>query len=361
MSNRDKDAELKLRTARFLWHMGYCVIREVALSGYDIRSGELKRYDLTDLDVLGIKFDNDLRWHTVIADCKSGKVSSVNRVFWLRGVMNFFGAERGYLVQKGIGHEVRELGPGLDISLLDPENLDVYEHDKELDQLRLSSFSLQNYDTRNDLWGLKLPKGQRPTDQETRLAHLYSYLTYGYWFGDEYRNVQQMVKTLSDARVALVGLPRPKAKLLAYTALTLYSVSLLKMCGAVIATKSADIHSEVRRYIFGGSANANDRYRLMKLLSQLSGERVNLEPVYYEDLLELSARIIRFSQHARDIPRYSDLILMENVLQPGLRPLAEVLGEQFSIDTLKLTKDIADFLVNTTGADGSLFEELYGQ
>ena len=78
----NKDLNLKLRLKRILFQMGYYSPIEVELSQYDDTGLELKRTSLTDLDVLGIKFDPALISHKVVGDCKTGKgVSDLNRLF----------------------------------------------------------------------------------------------------------------------------------------------------------------------------------------------------------------------------------------------------------------------------------------
>jgi hypothetical protein len=367
--HRDSDANLKLRVGRYFWDLGYASHMEVAMSASEVAYGELKRFDLTDLDVLGTKFENDLSWRTIIGDCKSGKASAVTRLFWLRGIMEFFGADRGYLAIPKIGPECREVAARLDVSLLDEENLQRYEHDKQLEKLGLESFSMAIYEKRRALWGLSLAKGQKPADDNLVLHKLYQFFSYRYWFHEEYLNVLQSITAFQDSAEVMERHPdRLKMKMLAYTGLALFSVALLKMCGSVIATKSSEIHNEVRRYIFGGAANAVERGRLMKLLGQVADrigpvadQRVRLEPPYYGELLELANRVISYSRFAKNIPHYCYLVLGENVLARRLEGLASICGGSFEVDTLKLTKDVAQFLSAASGLDKSLFEELMSQ
>ncbi|HCG01062.1 MAG TPA: hypothetical protein DEV93_11025 [Chloroflexi bacterium] len=362
MVERDKDADFKLRTCRFLWHMGFACSMEASLSSRVIRYGKLKRYDLTDIDVVGVRFDSDLTWQTVVADCKSGKESAINRLFWLRGVMTFLGADRGYLVMKSIGPECREVALRMNVSLMDEENLTQYETDKSLDVGSLNCFTLSAYDRNAALWGLQFPKNYSPNDAEQQIQKLFNYLSYNYWFNQEYRNIQVLLSALENAAPAMEAHPdKERMKVAAYTALLLWSISLLKMCGSVIATKGSEIHNEVRRYIFGSAANANERAHLMRMFSKLSESKVRLEPDYYGELLELASRMIKFSHHAKSIPRYVQQVLFSNILCAKADSLATLLGGQYSVDSLKLAKDVAHFVCKATGLKPEVFSELLSQ
>lgn len=362
MSNsaRDADAPLKVRAARFLWHLGYVCPMEVAVSANEVSYGELKRSSLTDIDVLGIKFDKDLSWHTVIADCKSGRESASSRLFWMRGVMQFFSAERGYLVMPKIGDETREMALRLAISLLDEDNLSRYERDKHLAKVKWITDA--SYTAYKNLWGYRGVKVKPLTQEEQALRRFYAFFSYRYWYQAEYLNVLQAVTIFRDAAGSVdKQSDQRRAKVAAYSGLMLFAVALLKMCGSVMATKSDEIHNEMRRYIFGGAARAIERAREMKVLGEVAGQKLKLEPDYYDALLELANRLITFSDYSAEMPRYAQMILSWNILGDNKGTLAESLGELFEADTVKLLKDTAEFLCTASGFDVSAFEELMGQ
>jgi len=63
---------------------------------------------VTDIDVLGIRPSEDLRWKYVVGDCKTlKKQSPVNRVLWARGLMDGIGATTGIvLLRREFGTEI---------------------------------------------------------------------------------------------------------------------------------------------------------------------------------------------------------------------------------------------------------------
>ena len=88
----DRDLSLKLRFRRILFSQGYWCPIEVELSQYEQFGKSVKRYSLTDLDVLGIRYDHLFTRLVVVGDCKSGKnVSDISRLFWIKGVSEILG------------------------------------------------------------------------------------------------------------------------------------------------------------------------------------------------------------------------------------------------------------------------------
>lgn len=67
------------------------------------------------------------------------------------------------------------------------------------------------------------------------------------------------------------------------------------------------------------------------------------------------------SHFGKEIPRYVYLLLGENIVSERSESLEQLIGKDFSIDTLKLTKDVAAFVAKATGTDTALYSELMAQ
>ena len=139
------------------------------MSHYESAATGLRRTSLTDLDVLGISFDKLFTPHRVVGDCKTGKnVSDANRLFWLRGVMDYFGANQAYFIRPRIDNHARAIAPKMGLRVLDEADLTAIE--KALDvmasTLPLDDWSLQ--ENIGALW-INVPAGQKPTKDELAL------------------------------------------------------------------------------------------------------------------------------------------------------------------------------------------------
>lgn len=358
MPEVDKDAIFKLRFKRYLWNMGYFCPIEVKLSAYAIKYGSHIRYDITDIDVAGIRFDNDLSHAVVIGDCKTGVESSVNRIFWLKGVMDFFGANRGYFVKPKINDNAKQVASKLNISLLSEENLTLIEKEANLESLRFSIFDVDTYNKVRSLWGINLGKDQKPNESQLKLKEIYHYLEYIFWVTDDYRNINSIIEKLTEIKRYYLGYSQEKIKFLIYYAAILFSLSLLKMGGFIISRDRKNFVPQAREYLFGGMLLLREREGLIRAISKLTGKGLKLEPDYYSDLLELVNRLVKFSSRSKDIPRYLEIVLYEYVLNKSKLKLEDIFKSQYSIDTLKLVKDIVLFLCDVAEIDKKAFEEL---
>ena len=95
MSKTNIKNPYELRMHRLLIHLGYFVRRNVILkeaySGTPITVGEI--------DVLGIKYSPTFQKEVLIVECKKRrKKKPHDRCLWLRGLIDYFEANRGILL-----------------------------------------------------------------------------------------------------------------------------------------------------------------------------------------------------------------------------------------------------------------------
>lgn len=98
MGKFDKDRYLKELAMQFCLARGMLPFLEVVVSS----TSELaeKPEVLTDLDVLGVEFVYDSNLRRILFDCKSGKMSPINRAFWASGVASYTGCDEAMVLLK---------------------------------------------------------------------------------------------------------------------------------------------------------------------------------------------------------------------------------------------------------------------
>ena len=353
----NKDLNLKLRFKRILFQMGYYSPIEVELSQYDDAGSELKRSSLTDLDVLGIKFDPALISHKVVGDCKTGKgVSDPNRLFWLRGVLDYFGANSAYYLRPRIGRQARAIAPKLGIRTVDEKDLQILEKNLDVESIPIPIHDPNFHSQQRQLWGISLPKGVKLTPDQLELKNIYTYLTYNYWYIDQHRNLFLLVAHFQKIAHLLNPID-PRDIFLAHTGVQRFAHCVLEMASNIQARGTDNIPQNAKVYLYGGSLALRDRQEFFKLLNRLTGANEPLDPPFLNDIIEFTNRIINNPVAASEVLRYLEAIYGWCV-QLGNNDIAPVFGGKPSLGAIVLSRDAAITFYKATGMREDIFSKI---
>lgn len=358
MSNyQDKDLSLKLRFRRILFIQGYWTPIEIELSQYENLGTTLKRRSLTDLDVLGIKYDILFTPSYVVGDCKSGKnVSDVNRLFWLMGVKKYFGADQAYLIHSNIESHARGIAPKLGLRVLDEEALSILENSISVKTLNLPIADTSIQVNLQKLWGINVPKGTKPTNQQLLLKEVYSYLSYSYWYLEKFRNLFNLLEYFKKIASILTE-NDPSNLLLAYSGLERFTHSLLETASYVSSQGATNIPRDVKNYLFGGVLALREKENFFRLLRNLTKSNEQLEPAYFQEVIELLGRIIRNPYGAVDILRFLEAVYLWKVYLNNQLPLS--IGDDIpNTATVVLARDVANTFSKITGLRNAIFSAI---
>lgn len=116
MGKYDKDRFLKELAVQFCLARGMLPFLEVLVPS----SSELAEQPevLTDLDVVGVKFIYDSGLRRILYDCKTGKMSPINRAFWASGVAKYTNCDEAVVLLKlpaVYNHRISALKMGVDL------------------------------------------------------------------------------------------------------------------------------------------------------------------------------------------------------------------------------------------------------
>ncbi len=354
---QDKDLSLKLRFSRILFLQGYWSPIEVELSQYENLGISLKRKSLTDLDVLGVKYDSLFTPFRIVGDCKSGrKVSDANRLFWLKGVKDYFGADQAYFIHPVIKSHIRGIAPKLKLRVFDERALAELEDNLNAREyfLPLSDTSIQM--SVSALWGIEVPKGGKPTEKQLQLKEAYSYLSYTYWYLEQYRNLLNVIECFTNIS-SILDTNEDSHILLAYTGLERFAHSLLETASFVLAQGGTNVPRDARSYIFGGPLALKEKENFFNLLRSLTKSNEQLDPLYLQDVIELLGRMIRNPEGARDVLRHIYGIYLWCVHLKNDRLLA-LDGEKENTAAIVLSRDAASTFSKITGMKEALFDSI---
>jgi hypothetical protein len=359
----ERDLELKLKTARWFWSMGSAVVLRVRLTTYAATSRPgSKRHsaaltDLADLDVLGIDVGPDFTVRFRAAECKSAKAGA-KELFWLRGVLDYFGGGDGYLVAQR--DEVRtpalrELAARLRLGVVTFNDFAAlagpYPSDPASD-LIFSPAAIEQADMLLQQPGRGV---ERLTDYALRFC----------WQLPQHRNLQQAVGYLRATSSALRSDQRQHVLLFGEVVFR-YMLALDALAAVVLRRGLPHTHAVALAYLHGGELGLHEvqqRVRSVRTLQQhLEGEaRAELDgifteaPPYFDAMVDVVERIVRRPELATAALR--QLIVALRGVIVAERSSAALMPDMDPLAT-KLVNDVAAFLTRAAGVDRELREPL---
>ncbi|TEU18110.1 MAG: hypothetical protein E3J21_06710 [Anaerolineales bacterium] len=373
MAIGDQDLNFKLRMQAILWRLGYYTRIDVKLASTreSSRQGQRKQpslAELTDIDVLGIRYDADYTISYAVADCTTGgrlkgRLGPVGRTFWLRGVMDHFRADRGYeVLSKKLSSYEKRVAANLGITLLDESSLQALEERYHTDRtplkIRLTDDKAYTY----------LESNIHRVD--SRLAPLLNYRKYAFWQNQANRNLLNAISIVRKAHNILE--PSQKfQRILLLDIVTLVSVAFLEACGILFRTSPDNVLEALRTYLFGGPLALQTKETLLKDINTLveslqiqpslfpeeTMRRLSLDPEYLPALSDMAQRFISKPSEARNVPRYLQAIILERALYDG-NPLRDIFIDEYSDITFKFVHDLAQFFKDATGVNPAMFQDL---
>ena len=247
-TENEKDLGLKLRMMRWLWSLGYDVRKNVGLQEiwYDTKT----RY--TDIDVLGFKIDQELLPQYVICDCKSGASEETRqRLFWLSGVMKFFGVQKAYFVRtKMMSSKYLDLAETLGISLVSEDQLTNIEKAYSIRDAAFGPFSSEHANAEQILNLLK------------KIPRAYDYVQNGYWEELPQKQIVSLVscfKGMND----LPDLKPEESQFLQSYLLSALAFSILRFSQQALFISPSERSDFIKLALLGGKLEFEEKKVLM--------------------------------------------------------------------------------------------------
>lgn len=345
-AKQDQDLPAKLRIAPALATNGYYVRINVALSATHARG----LADVTDIDVLGMRYDITFTPSTIAVSCKSGEAkgtSPAKEIFYLRGVLDYIHATTGVVAftKKPVPPHLRDLGRRLDILVLSRNEVAEWCDSLVNGLPSLGYFQPSAYEQFLQSW----------TRTDSGLS---DYLRTDYWFHLDFRNLQNILVHLKKLAPKLTG-QQPWHTLVLLDTAVHFCLTFFDLCRQIRLLGQATVTETTAAYLFGGAPTFKARRDLYTKVQQLlsstgilapSGPSLPpLEPPYSAALAELAIRCIARPQAATLIP----MILQDTFWRALGATGAPPREDTNFLAAEKLTQDLLDFLKLATGASRS--------
>jgi hypothetical protein len=249
--------------------------------------------DWTDLDVLGVQYSALGGVAFSVADCKTARGRVTERVFWLRGVADLFGAQAAFLTRdSAIPESARQLALRLSIAVLDREDRAAFL-DQTGDGLLPAAGGFLEADTLRRWTTLTL---QTPDT----IARVQRYRQSHYWLVPRRRNLTALITTLASQAKAFTP-DQPWARAVLIDLAWLYLVAVLTALEDATRLQLADARRGLTQSVVGSEQDRREKEQLARQLTELFSRvdpslrrrQPNVLPDYFEDLVDLVARASR--------------------------------------------------------------------
>lgn len=338
---------------RLFWYNGFFVRRNINLVRYE--AGK-KTDQYTDIDVVCIKYDQSFNKKIEICDCKSGTTAkTAERVFWLSGVMKYFGASKGYFVRSNMMEsKYNELANKLEISPISEKQLISLE---KLYHVNSKPF-LGCFNNNKDFL---MYETETFRELKKALYPVYEYITYKYWKDA----VQQQIISLIDCGIQINDskLDDESKLFLCMYCTTLLTNSILEFSQYLLHIPEEEQENIIKEKILGGKLESHEKLNLLTKFYSFMKKEIELRynskypisksdflsqfyPPYMKYLIDLIQRISSNPNVSISVPNLLDLITYELILNKNdlnKKILVDIFEDNDMHDLLKMTKDIIIF------------------
>jgi len=349
MSNANKDSNLKFMCKALFNQMGFLTYCEV-----DLRSKSyiqsFKTHDISDIDVLGIKFFEDLSIIKIGSECKSGDKKALEELYKLIGVLQYYELHKGYLIKSKIHQNARQVAFKNDVKCLTEPEIRTLLLGMDIDVDKLLKVETAKY--------FKLSNAvKRCKKVDEKLAN---YLKYEYWNKKYWKNIQNILHILEKNTSAELFTSENMSitdKYYNTYVVELLSISILELINDSMILSYSDIENSIINNLYGGSENLNERRQLFDLVSQVTGENTPFGYYWEEEFASLCNRYSTKTSHSCNIPAFLQEI-RENCFYDSKILIKNESLSKFSDITRKFVQDLVHFLVKNNFVQENAFKEL---
>jgi len=343
----NKDVYLKYYSKLLLNSMGYYCDMEVNMVTQSFNQ-KYKKEQISDIDVLGCKIENDLSIELIPVECKSGEGGALDELLKLKGIMDYLGSHRGYLIKTKIANNAREMGENINIS-----TLDITEMRNLLNNLGL-------LDIKNEKWIETQINNYLHEkylfEKAAGISKAVEYLKNDYWHQKNFRNIHNIIflaSNITDSNFYL----KKEGK---YTLMQLskyLSISIIRLASFVIHKNYANPLDKIREYIFGGARERREREILFDKVNQVLALPQEFEPKYIQEFSEVCLRFIYTPGYGKDVPKCFEYCIKAFILENAGYDKEKLINTYNNI-TLKLMKDVFVFLCKQARIGISNFSDI---
>lgn len=352
----EHDIQQKVGLVKLFWHWGY--VPDIDVKLFHAVGTAKKRLELTDVDVLGFKIDPELRPQRIAGDSKTKKgTSSINRSFWLSGIMNHLAIERGFVIlSKNIEIDHKIASQQLGITLLNDSEFRILA-----DALLPPEFPHQMNLFNADIWQKFLAEAQLQHSVE----QLWDYRRNRYWQDTPQKGLRYTLMETRKHRKSFEQKNRILNTIFVDT-MTAFSMSLCQMLSELfqiylITNQKEALDHQMKVYVYGGRETYDHLNNLTRIAMQLrleiqKGSKSEPAPIpqdaltlpEWEHFIQLFRTALDAPSQFFAVPRLLRYILFERMLLPASSVHVLEAIPNLSNLSVKLSLDLLEYFSAAT-------------
>lgn len=354
---------LEYRVKKLFFYQGFLSRNNLTLRSYFYP----ETVDVTDIDVLGVRFSSNFNPEVVICECKSGESDgTVDRVLWLGGLSRYFGTSDSMIIRRVIPAKIKRFAQEAGIIPIDYARLLELEKNNEIPSTFLGSCDYDYYESR-------IHKYYQNVKDDPSLSRIYWFLRSRYWYTENSGRMKQTITALQ----MLSKNPKPEAsQWLVYEASILLSLSLLYLCHELFPLSESERPEYLMNLLTTGVGSPEFSKKVLDatygLIAAIERDRTgktssidysNLKippPEYSSSLIDLVTRMVQRPTISTHVPRFLDFICFESLFR-NRKIDVEKVKELFPSDLemiAKLSKNVAKFVIDNGNIPESMFKNL---
>lgn len=348
MSELDFNQKLEMRRA--FWAMGASTRIDVKLSAL-VKADSKNRTgseDWTDLDVLAVEYVPMAGIVTSVADCKTAKSRATERVFWLRGAADLFGARAAYLSRDAdLPSAARQLALRLGISAMNRDDRLAFLDQAGTARLPKVGGFMEGATVRR--WEQQLAMTPKAIDK------LQLYRRSFYWVFQKFRNLSQLPGYLIEAGKHFDA-KQHWAQVLLVDLAWMYLMTVLHAVDEVTRLHLSGFDASLKQVFVGSEQEIREKEATLKLLLEFAATRgsrttYSVVPPYFADLVDLVTRAARRRSHATEALRVLEFTGVETIAANGASwteayPAADPLDAKLASDVVRFLARAANLSVD---------------
>lgn len=350
----DNGIKLEYRVFRLLFHCNYFARRSIPLRNYLYPD----TLDVTDIDVIGLRYNVDFSSTKILADCKSnvsGKAidsKPANRILWLSGLKKFLDYDIAYLCKPHINRVMKDFALSNGIIPMDEGKLTELETKFNINDVWQGSYNIQKHSDIIEYYNR--------IKNNPNLNHLYWFLRIEFWALPCNLQIKRCMyyfeNCFGDRDLA------QHEKYLLGELYILSSISLLNICKDVYPYTRYERETWITNKMIEGLGTVDQQDKILSLIKQITEAKVEEitqqkvpiyvggysipPPEYTIGLIEVVDRLLDKAEYSIEIPRFLDFFIYEYGINnsPLNRDyLSGLINENLDI-IAKLAKNILRFV-----------------